>query len=199
MKTLQDLRLLSGLSLAQGGVFSTADLRTALADPHPAAFGRRVRYLIEQEVLFRFTRGFYVLADFELPVLSQRIARDAVISLESVLAADLVIGTDPKRRLVATRSGRPGLYSGLGYEIEHLSLAPHLSFGFRIVDGIRYAEREKAVLDVLYFHLRGRRAAFDLYSDLNLHKLDLDRAHAFLQRYRNPKFVTFAERVLGLS
>ncbi len=199
MISIADSRLVTRLSGEQGGVFSTADLKTAFAEPHPAAFGRRIRKLLEHEVLFRFTRGFYVTEGFELPVLSQRIAPGSCISFETVLARSLLIGTSPAYRVVATKVGRTRRYAALGHEIEHLGISAPLSFGCEHKKGVRYANVEKAVLDVLYFHLRGQRYSFDIYSDMNLHKLNMDCVRDYLQRYNNPKYVTFAERVLGLS
>ena len=199
MKTLSDSQMVTRLSGAQTGVFTTADLRTALGEVHPAAFGRRIRDLQTHGVLFRFTRGFYVTEKFELPVLSQRIAPSSCISFETVLARRLVIGTSPVRRVVATKVGRTRRYCSRGFEIEHVGISGGLVFGYENVDGVRYANVEKAVLDVLYFHLRGRRYAFDIYSDINLAKLNLDRTREYLRRYRNPKFVAFAKRVLRLA
>lgn len=199
MNVVADSRLVAGLREAQGGTFSTADLHTALAEPHPAAFKRRIRALLDLEVLLRFTRGFYVTEEFELSVLSQRIAPSSCISFETVLARNLVIGTNPDRRIVATKEGRTRRYAARGFEIEHVGISPHLSFGGECVDGVRYANSEKAVLDVLYFHLRGRRYAFDLFSDMNLRKLSRKRLRDYLGHYRNPKFVTFAKRVLNLA
>lgn len=198
MNAIGDSRLVTSLGDAQGGVFSTADLRAALAEPHSSAFSRRVRKLLEHEVLFRFTRGFYVTDEFELPVLSQRIAPDSCISFETVLARRLVIGASPVRRVVATKVGRTRRYAARGFEIEHLGISAHLSFGSEHTGGVRYANAERAVLDVLYFHLRGRRYAFDIYSDIQRRKLDVGRLRRYLRRYQNPKFVAFAKRVLEL-
>jgi hypothetical protein len=199
MKTVEDSQLIARLAAAQGGVFSTSDLRTTLAEPHAAAFGRRVRALVEHGILFRFARGFYVTEAFDLPVLSQRIAPGSCISFDNVLARELVIGTKPAHRILATKVGPARRYAARGFEIEHLSISSRLSFGCESTDGVRYANAEKAVLDVLYFHLRGRRYGFDVYSDINLRKLDMPRVRDYLQRYRNPKFVAFARRVLQLG
>jgi len=199
MKVVPDSQLIARLRARQRGVFSTADLRTALSDPHPASFVRRVRSLLDYRVLSRFTRGFYVAEPFELAVLSQRIAPNSCISFETVLARHLIIGTSPTRRIVATRVGKPRRYRALGYEIEHLGISAVLRFGSSIEQGVRYVDADRAVLDVLYFHLRGRRHPFDIYSDLDLWKLDEKRLRGYLSRYRNPKFATFARRVLELE
>ena len=199
MKLFDDSQLIGGFTTPQRGVFSTADLKTALNEKHPAAFGRRISALINRGGLFRFTRGFYVSQDFSLETLSQRIAPQSCISFGTVLVNSLVIGTKPSRRIVSTKVGPTRSYKALGFEITHLGITQKLAFGFEVRDGIRFANPEKAVLDVLYFHLRGRKFPFDIYSDLNLGKLNLDLVHEYLLKYPNPKFVTFAKNVLELK
>ncbi len=74
MKTSHDIILIQGLSCPQRGVFSKPDLQTALGEPHPSAFVRRLKRLEEIGVLRRFVRGWYVAQEFHLPTLSQRLA-----------------------------------------------------------------------------------------------------------------------------
>jgi hypothetical protein len=199
MNLRTDEAVVSRLLAQQRGVLSKADLQTALAEPHPAAFVRRAAALERTGALRRFVRGWYVGAEFDLPTLSQRLAPDSTVSCHTVLARDLIIGARSERQLIATKTGRARTYRGLDHEIVHLHLAPHLDFGHRLIDGVRYALPEKAVLDVLYFHLRGRRQPFDLHSDLDLSRFDRALLERFLSRYRNPKFRVFAERILELS
>jgi hypothetical protein len=194
-----DSRQIQSLSKGQAGVFSTADLRTALAETHSAAFKRRVQQLLKLQVLRRFSRGFYVAQPFDLGVLSQRIAPQSCISFETVLARALVIGPSPGRSLVATKVGRTRSYRCDGYSIEHVGLSSRLAFGIQVVQGVRYADAEKAMLDTLYFHMRGRSFAFDLFSDVNLTRLNKPRLRSYLRNYLNPKFVSFAAGVLELS
>jgi len=149
-------------------------------------------------VLRRFCRGFYVTESFDLPTLSQRIAPDSYVSFGTVLARELLIGPRPSRRVEAVKVGKSRTYAGLGYEVVHLHIAPHLAFGYEATDGVQFADTEKAVLDVLYFHLRGRRYPFDIYSGIDFDKLDRVRLDSYLKLYRNPKFVTFARGLLEL-
>ena len=135
--------------------------------------------------------------DFDLPTLSQRLAPASAVSFATVLARELLIGSVPERQLMATCPGkRSERYEGLGVEIVHLRVAEGLDFGFTIERGVRFALPEKAVLDVLYFHLRGRRYPFDIYSDIDFSRLDRARLDEFLERYRNPKFVSFVRGLL---
>jgi len=198
MNAVMDIEIIRAISERQGGVFTTSDLRTALADPHSASLTRRVHRLIAHGVLRRFARGFYTATDFVPERLVCRMVPGACISFETVLAAKLVIGPAPTRRIVATKLGAARRFKAADLKLDFVSLSSHLMFGCTNEGGIRRADAEKAVLDTLYFHLRGRRYSFDVYSDLNLTKLDSARLQDYLARYPNPKFRAFAGRVLKL-
>jgi len=187
------------LAPAQRGVFSKADLQVLTGERHPAAFTRRVQSLQRAGVLRRFVRGMYVAKDFDLPTLSQRLGPESYVSFGTVLAKHLVVGPRPEHQLVVATTGRAHRYRGLGVEIAQVHIAAHLDFGHVVVGGVRWADVEKAVLDTLYFHLRGRRFPFDVYSDLDLSRLDPVRLANYLSRFRNPKFQAFANRVLAVQ
>lgn len=196
MNAAIDARIIQGLEQPQRGVFSKADLQTALAERHPAAFARRIDALLNLGILRRFSRGWYVTEDFDLATLSQRLAPASYISFSTVLARHLIVGPDPKDGIVAVKTGRPRRYALGDSVIEHVSVNDALLFGFETVDGVRYADAEKACIDTLYFHLRGRRYPFDIYSDMAVDRLDQARVRHYLERYNNPRFVAFAEGVL---
>jgi hypothetical protein len=199
MKLAEDVAALQQLAPGQRGVFSVADLRAVLGEPHRAAVFRRVEALVERGELTRVVRGIYVAREFDLGTLSQRLAPDSAISFETVLADALVIGPRPVRGLRAIRCGRGARYVVGEAWIEHHRVAPHLRFGEVDRKGIRMTVPEKAILDVLAFHQRGRPASFDIRSDVALDRLDRRVLRDFLGRYENPRFVAFARDVLGLS
>lgn len=198
MNSMADSERIAGLAGPQNGVFTKSDLQVLLAERHPSAFTRRVQALLAAGTLQRFTRGLYVREGFDLPTLSQRLAPDSYISFGTVLARHLIIGTQPARQLLAAKPGRAHVYRALGFEIVHVQIAPHLDFGHTVENGVRWADAEKATLDTLYFHLRGRRYPFDVYSDLDDSRLDRARLESYLARFRNPKFVAFARGLLRL-
>lgn len=197
MNSIADARLVRDLEGPQRGVFSKGDLQTAIREQHPAAFVRRVDALLDNGVLRRFCRGWYVTESFDLATLSQRLAPGSVISFTTVLARHLVVGPSPGTSIVAVKTGRPRRYTDGEHLVEHVSITARLLFGFSTIDGVRYADPEKAFLDTLYFHLRGRRYPFDIYSDVAVDRLDHERIQEYLRRYRNPKFVTFVEGMLA--
>lgn len=193
-----DQRTIQRLSAPQRGVFSSADLRTALGEKHRAAFHRRIDRLIRSGALRRFTAGFYVAERFDIAILCQRIAPDSAVSFETVLARELVIGPRPAHALSAIQGGKTRKLEAHGDRITLHHIDDSMRFGESVQDGVRTTDAEKAVLDVLTFHLRGRRALFDIHSDLNLKRLDRSKLRKYLERYRNPRFVAFALEVLRL-
>jgi hypothetical protein len=192
----EDVRTIQRLAPGQSGVFRLEDLRTALGEPHRAALYRRIDRLIALDVLARCTRATYVAESFDLAVLSQRIAPDSAVSFETVLADALVIGPKPSHRISAIRGGRSATYAVRGLSVEHFHVAADMRFGEESRNGVRHTVPEKALLDVLSFHLRGRRALFDLHTDVRIDALDRVVLREFLTRYRNPRFVAFARDVL---
>jgi Transcriptional regulator, AbiEi antitoxin len=198
MNHVATARLIEELAAEQGGVLSTADLHTALGCAHPATLRGRIRTLEKAGVLRRFCRGWYTTDPFDPERLSQHLVPGSYISFGRILSRELLIGTQSPHQVLCLHTGRSRAFLHLGYEIRFLHVAPHLDFGWHIADGRRIADREKAALDTLYFHLRGRRFAFDIYSDIDFSRLDSSRVKDYLQRYRNPKFKTFAKRVMEL-
>ncbi|MEK7703626.1 MAG: hypothetical protein AAB426_01610 [Myxococcota bacterium] len=194
---LEDARVIDRFRGEQRGVFSKSDLQALLGETHPTAFARRLRVLERHHVVRRFVRGWYVAETFDLPTLSQRLAPTSYVSFGRVLADGLIVGTAPEREIMAVKIGRSRTYEGLGYRVIHLGVVESLYFGYEVRDGVGWADAEKATLDVLYFHLRGRRYLFDIYSDIRFDALNRQRVDAYLAHYRNPKLVTFVRNLLG--
>ena len=196
MKILSDARLIQRFGASQRGVFSLADIQTALSDRHRASLYRRLRGLEEAGELRRFSRGVYVTQGFDIGTLSQRVSPGSTISFEFVLAKSLVIGPKPRHGVSALRRGRAKTYEGCGVRLDYHHVGDELRFGEVSGDAIRTTDPEKALLDVLYFHLRGRRSLVDVYSDLNLDRLDAKKLARYLSCYSNSKFVAFARDVV---
>lgn len=198
MKVVEDIDLVRSLGPPQRGVFSSADLHTALAEVHPAAFARRLNALLDRGVLHRFVRGWYVTDGVDLAALSQRICPESYVSIDSVLSDALMIGVSSTSSITAIKTGRSRVYEANGLRITHLGVKPALLFGYEVTGGVRRADPEKATLDAFYFHLRGRRYPFDLYSDVDYSRLNRTLMRRYLRAYENPKFAEFVKGVVGL-
>jgi predicted transcriptional regulator of viral defense system len=185
-------------SADMGGVLTTADLAILLGISEKSLLPRRIRQLEEAGVLRRFAKGFYICESFDLVSLALRMYPDSYLSLESVLAEHLVINPVPfnKITVVQQRSGRSTTITAFGYAIEKLCLKSDSYFGFTRANGVPKADPEKALLDVFYFYLKGRKTFFDIYSDINLDRLNFEKLKTYLSQYKNPKFRAFVTGVL---
>lgn len=195
-KSLADAELVRKYSSRMRGIFSTADLGNLFAEGNRVLLHRRIAVLTEAGVLTRFCRGIYVTAGFSPEALAGRIVEECYVSLGTVLAREMMIGTVPARTLYAVRVGKNRIFRGPGLTIEYVGLKQSLFFGYTAAEGIRYASAEKALLDTLYFHLRGRAYSFDIYQDIDVSRVDRSLVEQWLTTYRNPRFVSFVKGYL---
>ncbi|MBI2336664.1 MAG: hypothetical protein HYU97_07885 [Deltaproteobacteria bacterium] len=179
----------------QSGVFTLSDLKNLIEYKSILHFQRQIQALEDHKILFQFMRGFYVMPPFELEVLSQRICEKSYISMANVLAKNLLIGTVPHHTVYAVKVGKRRVYEHPLGTIIHLGIAPHLFFGYEVKTGIRYANKEKAFLDTLYFYQKGFKPYFNIYQDIFIKKLDKKIIYRYLQKYKNPRFIKFVKGV----
>jgi predicted transcriptional regulator of viral defense system len=195
-KSLKDAELLRKYSSRMGGTFSTVDLRNLFGEQNQIMLHRRICTLAEAGILTRFCRGIYVLDGFSPEVLASRTIEESYLSLGTVLAKEMMIGSVPARTIYAVRVGKNRIFRGAQLTIEYVGIKESLFFGYKPVSGIRYATAEKAFLDTLYFHLRGRAYSFDIYQDIDTTRLDRGLIGQWLIKYRNPRFVSFVKGYL---
>ncbi|MBF0491861.1 MAG: hypothetical protein HQM15_03685 [Deltaproteobacteria bacterium] len=186
---------------AQKGVFSWADLANFFHKSDSYNLNRAIKSLLEEKALYRFCKGFYVTRDANLEWLSMRICPESAISFTTVLAKELVVGTIPARRVYAAKLGTTRFYESEVGSVVHFGFNPkkmrHLWFGYDYYEnGVRYADKEKAFLDTLYFYQSGNRFTYNIYSDIHVSDLDQKKLTQYLKKYRNPKFVKFVQGVI---
>jgi len=185
------------LSLDQNGVFTLPDLNSIISPTSKVDLYRQIKKLTTQDILFRLTRGIYITSNFSIETLVVSITPEAYLSLEYALAYHNMIGTyaNKKIRPIITSNIKPIEKNDI--IIEFKKIQRKLVFGFNIVKGIRIANKEKALLDTLYFYQSGTKFYFDIYSDIDIEDLDRDLIQTYLKKYKNPKFVKFVEEYLN--
>ena len=185
---LNDIQSLDKFESSQKGVFPLSDLRALLAPTHQQEFYRRISALEKNQKLFRVKRGYYVSANFDLEVLSQKLCPDSYLSCSNALLRHGLITTVAKNTALSIKVGKRREYEVRGKKVFHLGIEPRLYFGFEKVDGIKVATPEKAFLDTLYYYQKGRAYFFDIYSDIDTAPLKRKRLEKYLGQYQNPKF-----------
>lgn len=178
------------------GVFTLSDLKAIFSCKYQNSFYRILKRLEKSGILKRFKRGIYVTNEFDLTALSQKIEPSSYISFESVLAKNLILGTVPKYEIKAVKVGKKREYKSDQANIIHYGVVRHLYFGFSTNEGINFADKEKALLDTLYFYSKGMKLYFDIYSDIDLTKVDISNFKKYLLKYKNPKFIKFVKEYI---
>lgn len=196
------IRRLEQFETVQNGVFETSELKQVFQVGNIVALNQKLKPYLRSGILRRFCRGYYVTQRFGLEALSQKISPSSVISFGNVLAREMLIGSIPHHTVYAVKPGPSRTYStaNLG-TVVHFGFSAAtsgklLSFGKTWKGGVCYADKERAFLDTLYFHQRGNRFSFNVYSDIRLDLLDQNKIKKYLRHYKNPKFHKFVWGVL---
>ena len=189
------LERINRLGPLSGGIFSYADLFSLIGASSPLQNKRVIKRLIKEKIIFKIKRGFYTTKNPDLWILACRMKKEAVISMDSVLAKNGLIGTIPEQSVSAViPGGRREIIETPFGSIRYFSIKKELLFGFLpFPQGIRAADNEKAYLDLLYFYTKGARFVIDPLQEVNLRKLDRQKIKLYLKRYKNPKFVRFVK------
>ena len=193
---VQDIKIINSFKEEMKGVFTLADLKNLFPLNDNKTFYRRIKALEKENILNRAVRKIYVTENYNIKMLSQKINSNTYISFETVLSEALIIGTVPEKEIKALKVGKKREYITEQGKIIHLGISGHLYFGFNKIKGINIAVKEKAFLDTLYFYLRGNKYYFDIFSDIDVEKLDIELISKYLKNYKNPKFIKFVRSYL---
>jgi len=176
-----------------GGVFSNRDLSNLFNEINPVSLNRRIKRLKQSDVMDRFIRGYYTADDIDINTLSARINPESYISLSSVLAQEMLIGSIPVRTVYAIKTGKNRIYRNKNITLHYLGIAPHLFFGYKSKNGVNSATPEKALLDTLYFYQKGMRFSFNIFTDIDIARVDKTLVMEYLKQYKNPRFISFVK------
>ncbi|MDR3013508.1 MAG: hypothetical protein LBU70_09940 [Chitinispirillales bacterium] len=176
------------------GVLTLMELSSLFDEDSKVALHGIINRFIDVGMLKRYCREVYTLVNFDYAVLSAKVRQGSYVSLASALATHRLIGTESPFWFFCIVQTKAAEYKGVP-NISYYKLADELCFGFKPNEkGVLVAEPEKAVIDTLYFYLRGKKFYFNIFGDINYTLLDKNKFFDYLACYRNPKFKTFAER-----
>ncbi|OGJ85899.1 MAG: hypothetical protein A2268_08230 [Candidatus Raymondbacteria bacterium RifOxyA12_full_50_37] len=178
------------------GVFKLSDLQIILKSENLPTLYNRINRLVKAGVLKRFCKGVFTTENYSSEVLSSAINSDAYLSIGTVLAKEGLIGTVPEKRIMAVKPGRNRRYRRDDLVIDHFGTSRKQYFGFSIVNGVKYADCEKAYIDTLYYYMKGRRFSFNPASDVDVTRLDRRKVEKYLKQYKNSRFVKFCKGLL---
>ena len=179
-----------------GGVFSLSELSSLFDISCQQTLWIAIRQFESAGLLKRYCRGIYVARDFDPQVLSAKVRTDSYISFGSALAYHRLIGTESPYLVSCVTPSRASEYTG-DVNLSYARISKNLYFGtVALENGVRMADAEKAVLDTLYFYQHKRAFYFNIFQDVNFSALSREKLEAYLERFSNPKFRTFARNTV---
>ncbi len=126
--------------------------------------------------------------------LAMLIGAPCYISFESALERYDVLSQVPLVLTCASTSRSERRHTPLGEIVFH-RLHPALFFGYRVEDGILWAQPEKALLDWLYFH-RKQHGVTPPLDELSWNLLDVERLRDWASRFPRPVGIVLEKALL---
>ena len=193
MKNALDLPiLLKEMAPEMGYVFSKGDLAHLFGNRDNTTLDARMRKMIRSGYLKRAMRGYFYTEGAALEDMALKIYPEGYLSLGTALCYHQMIGTSPRWlcHMMTTRPKGKVIKTDIGT----ISMSCHQAeqhFGIINVNGRRYANKEKALIDTCYFYLRGKKFPFNINSDIDISSLEPERLDEYLSCYKNSKFISF--------
>lgn len=196
-KALENTGKLVEFAPKVGGVFSLSELSSLFDISSQQSLWIAVRQFEAAGLLRRYCRGIYVVREFDPQVLSAKVRTDSYISFGSALAFHKLIGTESPFLVSCVVPSRASEYTG-EVNLTYARLSEKMFFGTTLLkNGVRIADAEKAVLDTLYFYLHKKTFYFNIFQDINFSSLSGEKVEAYLEKFVNPKFRTFARNTIN--
>ncbi len=139
--------------------------------------------LTQKNLVKRISRGFYA-NPFNTPTLKEiagRIYQPSYISLEFVLSEEGILSQIPQV-LTCVTPRSPRVFKTFLGTIIYRQIKKELFWGFEIMDGFAVAEKEKALLDWLYWHKK-RYGIFPSMDELDFTALNREKLLKFSLKF----------------
>jgi predicted transcriptional regulator of viral defense system len=192
---MKGIELLKKLQKINKPFFTIADLEKITSLPRNSLYVALRRWEAGG-VIERVTQGIYIPmgGNVSLENIAAQLYIPNYLSFESALARYGILNLIPYTLTFAT-TRKTKNYTLQNKEIEFRQISPKLFFGFVMKNGIYIASPEKALLDEVYFAVRGK-ATLDL-DELNIKKLSRKILKDYSQRF--PAYVKgyIKDRLLG--
>lgn len=157
---------------------------------HNTAY-KTLQKLVKQKILERITNGKYLVTDLQPTkfAIANFAHSPSYISLETALNYYGILPQFPFTITSITLKKSKTIHYHTKYQYSHLS--PDLYWGFQALDSFIIANKEKALLDLIYLNSKGLR-------NINLKELDLSLINkkilkTYIKKIKTPQFKNFVK------
>lgn len=195
MESLSLFKLSRSLEIFPNGLFTTTELFKLFPNASQNTLYARLKRLKQAEAVTELKNGFYLLSSknpssFEI---ANFLHSPSYVSFESALSTHGIITGFPYQITSATTDKSLKIESdGKSFAYHHVS--PRFFFGFEKFGAYLIADREKALLDYLYFAFKGLRSK-DL-SEFDLTEINKTKIKKYLKIINNARFASFVKKLI---
>ena len=181
-------------------VFTLSELADALK-MDKMALAVALNRLVKKDLVDKGFRGQYInpFVTYDSLKIALDYRRPSYVSMEFALSGDIYKQNIYTHTIVTTRKVKSEVMTLGNWFVEYHHISPKLFFGFwEHSSGIKIAEPEKAVLDMIYFrYFKGDYSLNSLLSELDdmfLEELDKDKLFRYAERF-GPQMIGFVKKL----
>jgi len=190
---MKGIELLKTLQKINKSFYTVADLEKITSLDRDSLYVALKRW-VTGGIIERIGQGIYVPmgGSISLENVAAQLYIPNYLSFEYALAKHGILNLIPYALTLAT-TRKTKKYALQKQEIEFRQISPELFFGFGMKNGIYIASPEKALLDQVYFVVRGK-ATLD-FDELDIKKLSIKSLNELSRKF--PAYVrSFIERII---
>jgi len=180
-------KILEKLNELNKSFYTVADI-VKISRQSPAVVKVALNRLVKRKKIVRLQKNVYVPAgkipDYKL--IAQQLDLTSYISFETALAQSNILSQLPYSLTLATARRSKKVKLG-EQEIIYRKLKPNLIGDYSLVDGLRVASKEKALIDSLYLVSRGKMSL--PVDELDMSSINKEKLKKLAKKYKLAKVI----------
>ncbi len=194
MRTYQITEIIRILKEKQIGLFSLADFERLFNIKNRQTLYKKISRLEKKKLIEKLIKGKYLfflntVNDFTI---ANYLYQPSYISLESALSFyGIITGFSYKLFSITTKKSRS--FDIDNKELQYCQINPNLFWGYEKKEDFLIADKEKALLDFLYFYLKGLRSGLE-WKELDLTEIDKQKLIRYTKRFNNSRLLSIIKR-----
>lgn len=195
MRTYNTTEIIKILKEKNISLFSLNDFRRLFDISKQQTIYKKIQRLEKKELVKRLIKGKYCFTlnqsnDFEI---ANFICQPSYLSLETALSFYGIITAFPYQinSITIKKTKRVDFDNR---EFNYCHLDKYLFWGYEKKDNFLIADKEKALLDYLYFSLKGLRSPLD-HEELDLTEVNKVKFHTYAKRWKNDRLLKIARKI----
>lgn len=196
METYSTTEVIRILKQKQISIFSLADFSRLFNIANQQTLYKKIQRLKEKGVIQKLIKGKYrfLLASADDFTLANFLYQPSYISLESALSFYGIITGFPYQ-ITSLTIKKTRTINIDNKEFQYSQIADHLFWGYEKQEDFLLADKEKALLDYVYFSLKGLRNLD--WGEIDISGIDKSKMAIYLKKVNNRKMAeVFAKKII---